>query len=73
MPQFGETPEEQITIVRWLKQPGEMVQAGEALLQIETDKATLEVEAADSGRLARIEKQAGEVVKPATIIAYLQD
>jgi len=72
MPQFGETTEEEISIRCWLKSPGEEVAAGEALLEIETDKATLTVEAAESGRLARIEKPAGEVVKPGAVIGYLE-
>jgi pyruvate/2-oxoglutarate dehydrogenase complex dihydrolipoamide acyltransferase (E2) component len=72
MPQFGETVEEEITISAWLKTVGEAVQAGEGLLEVETDKATLSVEAADSGKLARIVKEAGEAVKPGTIIGYLE-
>lgn len=72
MPQFGETTEEEIRITRWLKSPGEEVTAGETLLEIETDKSTLTVEAAESGRLARIEKPAGEVVKPGAVIGLLE-
>ena len=72
MPQFGETVEEEITITRWIKSVGDPVQAGEMLLEVETDKATLSVEAADSGRLERIVKEAGEVVKPGTVIGYLE-
>jgi pyruvate dehydrogenase E2 component (dihydrolipoamide acetyltransferase) len=41
-------------LARWLKSEGDMVRAGEALCEIETDKATMEVEAADDGILARI-------------------
>jgi pyruvate dehydrogenase E1 component beta subunit len=41
-------------IARWLKSEGEPVRAGEVLAEIETDKATLEVEAIDEGVLARI-------------------
>lgn len=73
MPQFGETVEEEITISRWLKSVGDPIQAGEAIYEVETDKATLSVEAADSGNLARIVKEAGEVVKPGTIIGYLEN
>jgi pyruvate/2-oxoglutarate dehydrogenase complex dihydrolipoamide acyltransferase (E2) component len=73
MPQFGETVEEEITVSRWLKSVGDRVEAGEAILEIETDKATLAVEAADSGKLAQIVKETGEVVKPGTVIGYLEN
>jgi pyruvate/2-oxoglutarate dehydrogenase complex dihydrolipoamide acyltransferase (E2) component len=73
MPQFGETVEEEITITRWLKTVGEHVEAGEPLLEVETDKATLSVEAADSGTLERILVKGGQAVKPGTIIGHLGD
>jgi pyruvate dehydrogenase E1 component beta subunit len=41
-------------IARWLKSEGEKVQAGDVLAEIETDKATMEVEAIDEGVLAKI-------------------
>src|SRR5512146_2142318 len=41
-------------IARWVKSEGEAVHAGDVLAEIETDKATMEVEAVDEGILARI-------------------
>jgi pyruvate dehydrogenase E1 component beta subunit len=41
-------------IAKWLKQPGDTVKAGDVLAEIETDKATMEMEAVDEGTLARI-------------------
>ncbi len=41
-------------VARWLKKEGENVRAGEPLAEIETDKATMELEAVEEGRLARI-------------------
>src|SRR6266436_325733 len=41
-------------IARWLKNEGEPVRAGDVLAEIETDKATMEVEAVEEGVLARI-------------------
>src|SRR5436309_2754069 len=41
-------------IARWLKSEGEPVRAGDVLAEIETDKATMEVEAIDEGVLAKI-------------------
>ena len=50
MPRQGQSVEA-CTIVRWLKQPGEDVGSGEVLCEIETDKATFEVESTASGTL----------------------
>src|SRR6185312_2315420 len=41
-------------LARWLKKVGEEVRAGDVIAEIETDKATMEVEAVDEGKLARI-------------------
>jgi pyruvate dehydrogenase E1 component beta subunit len=41
-------------LARWVKKLGEEVKAGDVIAEIETDKATMEVEAVDEGRLARI-------------------
>ena len=59
-------------IARWLKAEGEMVKSGQVLCEIETDKATMEVEAVDEGRLAKILVPAGtEGVKVNTPIAVI--
>jgi pyruvate dehydrogenase E1 component beta subunit len=42
------------TIARWLKSEGDKVEPGDVIAEIETDKATMEVEAVDEGRLGRI-------------------
>lgn len=73
MPQFGETVEEPITIVRWLRKPGEPVTVGEILAEVETDKSTLEIEATSSGRLVRILIEAGRSAKPGTILATIEE
>src|SRR5580704_12699135 len=41
-------------LARWLKHVGDDVRAGEVIAEIETDKATMEVEAVDEGKLAQI-------------------
>jgi len=59
-------------LVKWLKKEGESVKAGEVIAEIETDKATMEVEAVDEGTLARILITAGtEQVAVNTPIALL--
>src|SRR3954451_12579066 len=41
-------------LARWLKKEGDEVHAGDVIAEIETDKATMEYEAADEGRLGKI-------------------
>src|SRR5499427_3004096 len=61
-------------IARWLKNEGEAVRAGDVLAEIETDKATMEVEAIDEGILARIVIPEGtEHVAVNTPIAVIAD
>jgi pyruvate dehydrogenase E2 component (dihydrolipoamide acetyltransferase) len=59
------------TVVRWYKGEGEQVTAGEPLFDIETDKATMEVEAPASGTLAQITALDGATVPVATVIARI--
>ena len=42
------------TLARWLKKEGEKVKSGDILAEVETDKATMEIEAIDDGKLGRI-------------------
>lgn len=56
---------------RWLKREGEEVAKGEAIAEIETEKAIVEIEAAASGVLARIIVQAGQTVPVGTVIAVI--
>ncbi len=70
MPRMGLTMESGI-IVQWLKQEGEAVAAGEPVLEIETDKATVEIEALESGTLHKIVARAGEEIPVGGVIAYL--
>ncbi len=58
-------------IVKWFKQEGEEVKAGEPLLEIVTDKVNMEVEAEANGTLLKILAQAGEVVPVVTTIAWI--
>ncbi len=72
LPQLGSTMEEGI-VVRWLKKLGENVSAGEPLLEVETDKATMEVEAPFTGTLSQILAQEGELVPVRQAIAVIGD
>jgi pyruvate dehydrogenase E2 component (dihydrolipoamide acetyltransferase) len=59
-------------LAKWHKKEGDTVKAGDVLAEIETDKATMEVEAVDEGKLGRILVPAGtQAVKVNTMIAVL--
>ena len=58
MPKLSDTMEEG-GIAAWHKKVGEMVEEGDLLLEIETDKATMEYESPEEGILLRIVKEAG--------------
>src|SRR5688572_993360 len=61
MPRLSDTMTEG-TIAKWMKQPGDQVQKGEILLEIETDKATMELEAYESGVVEKVLVQEGQTV-----------
>jgi pyruvate dehydrogenase E2 component (dihydrolipoamide acetyltransferase) len=58
-------------IIQWLKSAGEHVSKGEALAEIETDKATVEIEAPVDGTLAGIAARAGDDVPVGQVIALI--
>src|ERR1700690_3760613 len=59
-------------LARWLKKEGDEVKAGQVLAEIETDKATMEVEAVDEGKLLKILVPGGaQGIKVNTPIAIL--
>ena len=58
-------------VASWLKNEGDSVQAGDILCEIETDKATMEVEATDEGTLARIIAPAGTEAVPVNAVIGL--
>jgi pyruvate dehydrogenase E1 component beta subunit len=71
MPALSPTMEEG-TLAKWLVQEGQDIKAGDVIAEIETDKATMEVEAVDDGKLAKILIPAGtENVKVNTPIAVI--
>ena len=60
------------TLAKWLKNEGDKIAPGDVLAEIETDKATMEVEAVDEGTLGKIVVPAGtEGVKVNEVIAYI--
>ena len=61
MPRLSDTMEEG-TIASWLKKPGEEVKRGDVIAQIETDKATMDLTAFESGTLQEILVPEGQTV-----------
>ena len=71
MPALSPTMEEG-TLTKWLVAEGEIVQSGDVIAEIETDKATMEVEATDDGKIGSLLVTAGtENVKVNAPIAIL--
>ncbi|MEL6415225.1 MAG: biotin/lipoyl-containing protein, partial [Pseudomonadota bacterium] len=73
MPALSPTMEEG-TLAKWNVKPGDTVEAGDVIAEIETDKATMEVEAVDEGTVAQILVDEGtEGVKVNAVIAVLAE
>jgi 2-oxoglutarate dehydrogenase E2 component (dihydrolipoamide succinyltransferase) len=72
VPPLGESIVE-ATVSRWLKQEGDAVTAGETLVELETDKITVEVPALKSGVLAARSKPEGDVVAVDDVLGQLDE
>lgn len=70
MPKFSMTQEEG-RVMTWLAAEGDVVEKGDPLLEVETDKVTMEVEAPESGVLRGVLVKEGEVVPVTAVIAHL--
>ncbi len=70
VPTLGESVSE-ATIGRWFKKPGDAVKADEPVLELETDKVTLEVNAPASGTLGDILAKDGETVSPGAVLGSI--
>jgi len=72
MPDLATNEGVELGITRWLANVGDAVKRGQALLEIETDKAVQEVECIANGTLKTIHVQSGEKVPVGTIIATIK-
>lgn len=70
VPTLGESVSE-ATIGRWFKKPGDTVAADEPLVELETDKVTLEVNAPAAGELGEILAKDGETVEPGALLGSI--
>jgi 2-oxoglutarate dehydrogenase E2 component (dihydrolipoamide succinyltransferase) len=72
VPTLGESVSE-ATIGKWFKKAGDAVKADEPLVELETDKVTLEVNAPAAGVLAEITAKDGETVTPGALLGQISD
>ena len=72
MPKLGYDMESG-AVSAWLKRVGDAVSRGDAIAEIETDKATVEMEATASGTLTEILAEPGADVPVGTVIGFIED
>ena len=72
VPELGESVTE-ATVAKWFKAPGEAVARDEPLVELETDKVALEVNAASAGLLADIVADDGEDVEVGAVLGHLTE
>src|SRR5204863_1574005 len=72
VPTLGESVTE-ATVARWLKQPGETITRDEAVVELETDKVTLEVPAPAAGTLGEIRAGEGTNVPVGAVLGIIAD
>ncbi len=70
MPKLSDTMEEG-KILRWLKKEGDLVETGQTLAEVETDKATVEMEAYTNGVLRKLVAAPGDTIKIGALIAVI--
>ena len=70
IPDFG-TSVDEVRLIKWLKQEGEAVKKGDALCELETDKAATELESFVEGILLQQVVEAGSEIEIGTVIAYI--
>ena len=72
VPVLGESLNE-ATVSKWLKNKGDIVNADEAIVELETDKVNLEVPASISGVLSEINSNEGDIVKVGSVLGIISD
>lgn len=71
MPKFEETSDAAV-IVKWLKQPGEAVAAGEAVVEVETEKFSHPVESPVAGTVTELRVDEGAEVEVGAVLAIIE-
>ena len=70
MPDIGDA--EQIELVTWNVSEGDQVREGEELCELVTDKASFPLESPYKGKISKIEKKSGSVVKVGEVLLFLE-
>ena len=70
VPDLG-TNEDSVVLLKWLKNPGDLVKRGDLLCEIQTDKATTELESVAQGTLLKQLVKEDAEVNVGTVIAYI--
>jgi 2-oxoglutarate dehydrogenase E2 component (dihydrolipoamide succinyltransferase) len=70
VPDLGEV--DAVTVVEWLAVEGQEIEAGTALVEVETEKTTFVIDAPRSGRLARILKAEGAAARRGEILGEIR-
>jgi pyruvate/2-oxoglutarate dehydrogenase complex dihydrolipoamide acyltransferase (E2) component len=74
IPRLGSSDEsDEVRILRWLKKQGDEVHKGEAIVEVETDKVNVEVEAPEDGLLSHIYAEEGEFIKFGAVVAAIDE
>ena len=72
IPRLGSSDEsDEVRVLRWIKNQGDKVRKGEALLEVETDKVNVEIEAPDNGELLEISALEGDFIKFGAVVAVI--
>jgi pyruvate/2-oxoglutarate dehydrogenase complex dihydrolipoamide acyltransferase (E2) component len=72
VPRLGSSDEsDEVRILRWIKTPGAAVKRGEALLEVETDKVNVEIEAPADGILGEVRAKEGDFIKFGSAVAVI--
>jgi pyruvate/2-oxoglutarate dehydrogenase complex dihydrolipoamide acyltransferase (E2) component len=72
VPRLGSSDEsDEVRILRWIKTPGAAVKRGEALLEVETDKVNVEIEAPADGILGEVRAKEGDFIKFGAAVAVI--
>jgi len=72
VPRLGSSDEsDEVRILRWIKTAGAAVKKGEALLEVETDKVNVEIEAPADGTLSGVSAKEGDFVKFGAAVAVI--
>jgi pyruvate/2-oxoglutarate dehydrogenase complex dihydrolipoamide acyltransferase (E2) component len=71
MPKLALGEDDRMTVLRWLVAEGETISEGQLVLEVETDKATMEVDAPFDGVVARIVRSEDDQVEPGELVAWV--